>query len=102
MAISRKSDGSLGLNDILIEIGAQKGDVIDFISLADALGVSTSNIVLPDSFIGKTLSLKKSVVSELNGNTFDAVKGGTRRTMADTLCTSNGIGCQPSINFTCG
>lgn len=50
----------------------------------------------------KTLSLKKSVVSELNGNTFDAVKGGTRRTMADTLCTSNGIGCQPSINFTCG
>ena len=57
MAISRKSDGSLGLNDILIEIGAQKGDVIDFISLADALGVSTSNIVLPDSFIGKTLSL---------------------------------------------
>jgi len=57
MAISRKSDGSLGLNDILIEIGANKGDTIDFVSLASALGIPTSNITLPDSFIGKSLSL---------------------------------------------
>ena len=57
MAISRKPDGSLGLNDILIEIGANKGDTIDFVSLASALGMPTSNIVLPDSFIGKSLSL---------------------------------------------
>ncbi|WP_187561518.1 class I lanthipeptide [Kordia aestuariivivens] len=50
----------------------------------------------------KTLSLKKSVVSELNANNSNAVKGGmTVRTQADTLCTSNAIICQPSVNFSC-
>ncbi|WP_298508061.1 hypothetical protein [uncultured Kordia sp.] len=51
----------------------------------------------------KTLSLKKSVVSELNGKNSNAVKGGmTVKTQADTLCTSAAIICHPSINFSCG
>jgi hypothetical protein len=50
----------------------------------------------------KTLSLNKSVVSELNVQNSNAIKGGmTIKTQADTLCTSNAIICQPSINFSC-
>jgi len=48
----------------------------------------------------KTLSLNKSVVSELNFKNIDAIKGGGK-TQADTLCTSNAIICQPSVNFSC-
>ena len=52
----------------------------------------------------KSLSLKKSVISELNPQNAQGVKGGTRgvKTQQDTLCTSNAIICQPSVNFTCG
>lgn len=51
----------------------------------------------------KALSLKKSVVSELNTQNSNAVKGGrTVKTQADTLCTSAAIICQPSVNFSCG
>lgn len=51
----------------------------------------------------KTLSLKKSVVSELNVHTSDVVKGGGK-TQADTLCTTNAIACNfASLNaVTCG
>ncbi|WP_420571630.1 hypothetical protein [Kordia sp.] len=51
----------------------------------------------------KTLSLKKSVVSELNTQNSKAILGGRRtvKTQADTLCTSNAIICSPSINFAC-
>ncbi|WP_298419291.1 class I lanthipeptide [uncultured Kordia sp.] len=50
----------------------------------------------------KTLSLNKAVVSELNAQNSNAVKGGmTVKTQADTLCTSNAIICHPSINFSC-
>ena len=52
----------------------------------------------------KKLSLSKSVISELNMQNVNAIKGGTRgvKTQADTLCTSNAIICQPSVNFSCG
>ncbi len=50
----------------------------------------------------KTLSLKKSVVSELNERNSNAVKGGmTVKTQANTLCTTNAIGCLLSVNFPC-
>ncbi|WP_430410494.1 class I lanthipeptide [Kordia sp.] len=50
----------------------------------------------------KSLSLKKSVVSELNVQNSNAINGGmTVKTQADTLCTSNAIICQPSVNFSC-
>ena len=81
MAISRKSDGSLGLNDILIEIGANKGDVIDFISLASALGMSTSDIVLPDSFVGKSLSLT-STSATTNPSSLSFISTGEEKTVS--------------------
>ncbi|PTX59246.1 hypothetical protein C8N46_11083 [Kordia periserrulae] len=52
----------------------------------------------------KSLSLKKSVISELNSQSAQGIKGGTRSvlTQEDTMCTSNAIGCQPTVNYTCG
>ena len=65
MAISKvtkvilgRSQEVLGLDDILQQIGAKKGDSIDFIGLAEVIGLDTSKpIILPTSFIGKDVSL---------------------------------------------
>jgi hypothetical protein len=52
----------------------------------------------------KSLSLKKSVISELNSQSAQGIKGGTRSvlTQEDTMCTSNAIGCMITINYSCG
>ncbi|WP_156168426.1 hypothetical protein [Kordia zhangzhouensis] len=52
----------------------------------------------------KSLLLKKSVVSELNSQSAQGVKGGNRSvlTQEDTMCTSNAIGCEYTVNYTCG
>ena len=47
-----------------------------------------------------TLALNKYVGSELNFKNIDAIKGGGK-TQADTLCISNAIICQASVNFSC-
>ena len=43
----------------------------------------------------KSLSLKKSVISELNSQSAQGIKGGTRSvlTQEDTMCTSMYIEC---------
>jgi len=48
----------------------------------------------------KSLKLNKSVVSELNVENVDAIKGGGK-TGPDTLCNSAAIGCVPTVNYTC-
>jgi hypothetical protein len=65
MAISKvtkvilgRSQEVLGLDDILMQIGAKKGDSIDFIGLAEVIGLDTSKpIILPTSFLGEDVSL---------------------------------------------
>ena len=50
----------------------------------------------------KILSLKKTVVSELNKKNPNNIQGGRLPlTQADTLCTTNAIICPPTI-ITCG
>lgn len=80
MAIEKNSDNSLGLDDILQQIGGNRGDQIDLISLASVMGVDTTPgnpIILPDTFVGKTVSLSAtSLTTDPSSLTFNQVSSG--------------------------
>lgn len=90
MAINRNSDNSLSMDDILRQIGARPGDAVDFISLASVMGINTTPgnpIVLPDSFVNKSLTLSASTLTR-NPTTLEFSNIGASLGMT---ITSNGV-----------
>ena len=88
MAINRNSDDSLSINDILRQVGITPGTTIDFASLGTLLGAGNSNHVLPDSFVGKTLTLSAGSISVSPSGTLSFAIAGESKTLT---VTSNGV-----------
>ena len=88
MAISKNSDDSLSVNDILKQVGITPGTTIDFASLGTLLGAGNSNHVLPDSFVGKTLTLSAGSISVSPSGTLSFAIAGETKTIT---VTSNGV-----------
>lgn len=88
MAISKNSDNSLSINDILRQVGITPGTTIDFASLGTLLGAGNSNHVLPDSFVGKTLTLSANSISVSPSGTLAFAIAGETKTIT---VTTNGV-----------
>lgn len=90
MAISKNSDGSLSMDDILRQIGGKPGDAVDFISLASVMGINTTPgvpIVLPSSFENKSVTLNATTISR---NPISLTYSNTGNTLGLSV-TSNGV-----------
>lgn len=88
MAINKNSDNSLSINDILRQVGITPGTTIDFASLGTLLGAGNSNHVLPDSFVGKTLTLSANSISVSPSGTLAFAIAGETKTIT---VTTNGV-----------